>query len=376
MLAAQEVLPRQARLIRAALGSEYHWVGRGRSREGRGEGCTVFYDAARLELRSWQPFALSSTPEVPGSRSWGSVFPRIAVSAVFRDRSTGAEFRVVNTHLDPFSSRARSRAAGVILARLASSAEPVVVAGDLNAGPGSAAVEALQAGSTLVDAWQAATERLTPEFGTFANYRQPRAGRRIDWLLTTADVTVQRIAINAAQRDRWASLMRASGLSDAQAGDAIGSDAFGPLTAELRRAEAKRHDVDALLPCIVRTRSFGVRMTSLRFCDIESPLRLRDPLDRVETAIAEPAPWVAALGPEPSNEQRATNWRRTARVVAAFRDRYQINSASPPGALIGPIVQRMDHARVESALRRIGKLDQVNAQTRPLKSLVRGQDDS
>jgi hypothetical protein len=39
----------------------------------------------------------------------------------------------------------------------------------------------------------------------------------------------------AAQHDRWASLVRGAGLTDEQAESAIESEAFGPLTAELRR---------------------------------------------------------------------------------------------------------------------------------------------
>ena len=58
-----------------------------------------------------------------------------------------------------------------------------------------------------------------------------------------------------AQRDRWADLLRACGLTAAQAEAVIVSDAFGPLTAELRRAEAHHHDVDRLLSRIVARRS-------------------------------------------------------------------------------------------------------------------------
>jgi len=41
-----------------------------------------------------------------------------------------------------------------------------------------------------------------------------------------------------AQHDRWATLVRTSGLTDEQAESAIESEAFCPLAAELRRAEA------------------------------------------------------------------------------------------------------------------------------------------
>jgi len=60
----------------------------------------------------------------------------------------------------------------------------------------------------------------------------------------------------AAQHDRWVDLIRHSGLTDAEAESAIGSDAFGPLTAELRRAEAHSHDLDSLVPRLVAARQF------------------------------------------------------------------------------------------------------------------------
>src|SRR5699024_1239890 len=51
----------------------------------------------------------------------------------------------------------------------------------------------------------------------------------------------------AAQHDRWATLLHASGLTPEQAENVLASDAYGALAAELRRAEANHHDVDRLL---------------------------------------------------------------------------------------------------------------------------------
>src|SRR5699024_109131 len=61
----------------------------------------------------------------------------------------------------------------------------------------------------------------------------------------------------AAQHDRWVGLVRASGLTEDEAEDAIASEAFGALAVELRRAEANHHDVATLLPRLVRARGFG-----------------------------------------------------------------------------------------------------------------------
>lgn len=196
ILGAQEVLPDQAITIRDALGSSYRFVGHGRQAGPRGEACPVFYDGARLELLGWQQVALSDRPDEPGSTSWGNVIPRVYVRATFRDRMTSREVTVVNTHLDAFSARARRRAAEELRHVAAAQQQPVLLLGDLNAGPESDPWQALLADETLADAWTAAEARLSPEWGTYAGYRRPRLGRRIDALLVSPGVHVRRAVIN------------------------------------------------------------------------------------------------------------------------------------------------------------------------------------
>lgn len=206
LLGAQEVMPEQAVFMQGALGPTYGFVGRGRHAGGTGEGCPVIYDTERLELVDWQQAALSDTPHVAGSRSWGNVFPRITVTADFRDRETAAELRFINTHLDPLCTRSQIRSVDTIRTAVAGSSSPTIVTGDLNAGPSSRTLQALLAGGTLVDAWHAAQERLTPEFATYANYRPPRRGSRIDWIVTTPDISVTQVAVNADPiRGGWVS---------------------------------------------------------------------------------------------------------------------------------------------------------------------------
>ncbi|MGX1702879.1 endonuclease/exonuclease/phosphatase family protein [Microbacterium sp. NPDC055357] len=198
LVGAQEALPDQAAAIRAALGANYRFVGRGRRADGRGEGCPLFYDATRLELLEHSQEALSTTPARAGSRSWGAPLPRVLVRATLRDRATGACFVAVNTHLDPFSPWARIRSAHRIRRIVAGGALPAIVTGDFNATPGSAAVRELLSGGALRDTWPAAEERLTPAWGTFADYRRPRSGgARIDIVAVTPDVQVVAAGINA-----------------------------------------------------------------------------------------------------------------------------------------------------------------------------------
>lgn len=211
----------------------------------------------------------------------------------------------------------------------------------------------------------------------------------------------------AAQRDRWALLVRASGLSAEQADKAIDSDAFGPLTAELRRAEANHHDVDVLLPRLVRARGFddaddvaavlrhrvaaatarpdgsGRAMRPARLIAGLVPEASGVKDDEMQSALAERAgliearadavldatvsvlaPWVAALGAEPADAKSASAWRHAARAVAAYRDRYQVTGAAVLGSSPNSTAQKIDHARAEAVLRVIRNASVLRAQQR------------
>ena len=207
LLGVQEALPDQAAAIAEALGPGHRFVGYGRSPGPAGEACPIFYDTQRLELLDWRQSALSDRPDEPGSATWGNLIPRILVQAVLRDRVTSTEFLAVNTHLDVFSARAREQGAHHIRRLVADQSLPAVVTGDLNAGPSSPAVRALLQHHALVDAWSAAQQRLSPEWGTYGGYRRPRTGRdRIDWIAVSPATTVRAAAVNGREvQGGWAS---------------------------------------------------------------------------------------------------------------------------------------------------------------------------
>ena len=197
VLGTQEVVPGQSSAIRTALGRHYRTVGHGRGADGRGEGCPIYYDSSRLELIDWSQTALSDRPDEPGSTTWGNMVPRILVSATFRDREGSARFRFLNTHFDHISRRSRSRSAQQVRELVAGEPLPTIVTGDLNTGEGSDPVVELLAHGTLLDAWAVAREHLSPEWGTYPNYREPRTERkRIDWIATTPSIEVVRIGMN------------------------------------------------------------------------------------------------------------------------------------------------------------------------------------
>lgn len=201
VLGVQEALPMQLTAVESALGNGYRRIGTGR-RNGRvGEHCSICFDEARLELLDWRQQALSDTPHISGSTGWGNLIPRILVSALFRDRSTGHRFMVLNTHLDHLSARSRRRSAEAIVEMLPKEV-PAFVTGDFNAGHRSSVHHGFTGDGILLDSWNVAGQRLTEPWGTFLSYRPPKNnGRRIDWILTTPSINVRQVAINTGKYD-------------------------------------------------------------------------------------------------------------------------------------------------------------------------------
>jgi conjugative relaxase-like TrwC/TraI family protein len=199
----------------------------------------------------------------------------------------------------------------------------------------------------------------------------------------------------AAQHDRWAELVRRSGLTAEQADVVIESESFGPLTAELRRAEANHHDLEQVLPRVIARRSLddaddvgAVLRHRLGLATTSSPaVGTRRPRPRLiaglipeavgpmaeemrtaliqrreliearaaslaEAAVANRDPWVKSLGAPPTLGRGQVRWIRHVATVAAFRDRYRIDSRTPLGDRSTSDVQRLDAARANAALRR------------------------
>ena len=207
----QEALPSQVEAIAAALPG-FGVVSRTRERDPRaGEACPILYRRDRLALDADDhgTFWLSETPDEPGSRAWDAALPRIATWARFTTRD-GRALYLFNAHFDHRGEVARRESARVLLARIAARAhpeDPVLVVGDLNAGPASDAVRALLASTAprLVDAWRAANPS-APEQPTFNGWRDRCEGARIDWILASDALAIDACAIDLRKSGgRWPS---------------------------------------------------------------------------------------------------------------------------------------------------------------------------
>ena len=201
-----------------------------------------------------------------------------------------------------------------------------------------------------------------------------------------------------AQRERWAALVRSCDLSTEQAEAVIESDSFGPSTAELRRAEANHHDVEAVLPTLVARRTLDdaddvgavlLHRLSLATAQPVGGRRRREPrliaglipeavgpmADEMRTALQERrrliearaqglaedavrsgAPWLSRLGQPPSHPRARERWIRAAETVVAYRDRYRIDSRTALGETPTSDAQHLDAARANAAIRRAATL--------------------
>ena len=136
ILCIQEGMQDQLRFINE-LFPEFDYLGNGREDgAAKGEFCAIYFDRKRLELIKSDTFWLSDTPSIP-SITWGNFLPRICTWARFKDKNTDKTVRVYNTHF-PLTGNARRKAAVLIAEHIAADPhEPVILAGDLNSGPGS-----------------------------------------------------------------------------------------------------------------------------------------------------------------------------------------------------------------------------------------------
>ena len=97
------------------------------------EGCPIFYQRSLYDLIDKGSFWLSETPDEM-SKDWGAACYRICSYVILRDKETGLEFVVFNTHLDHISDTARINGIGVVLDKISQFGSlPSIIMGDFNA---------------------------------------------------------------------------------------------------------------------------------------------------------------------------------------------------------------------------------------------------
>ena len=114
-------------------------------------------------------------------------------------------------------------------------------------------------------------------------------------------------------------------------------EAIGPMTADMRQALDERRD-------LIEQRTDAV----------------------LDAALDAGAPWASRLGAAPADPAHATRWRSSARVIAAYRDRYRVDADTALGAQPEDTNQRADFARAEAAIRAINRATRAPQQRQPV----------
>jgi endonuclease/exonuclease/phosphatase family metal-dependent hydrolase len=153
------------------------------------EGCSIFYRTDRFEEIESGHFWLSETPDVM-SRDWGSAHYRVCVYVCLKDRNTGKEFIVFNTHLDHKSEKARIKGIEVVLDKIeALGGRPAFLMGDLNATENTPTIQSTK--ENFDDAKKIALSTTDQKTPTYNNWGAADGKSLIDYILVSkGDATV------------------------------------------------------------------------------------------------------------------------------------------------------------------------------------------
>ena len=179
----QEAMIHQLRFIEEGL-SDFDYIGVGREDgKEKGEHNAIFYNTSKLELTSHGTFWLSETGKV-GSKGWNAGYIRICTYARFKEKATGQQFWLFNTHLDHKGTEARINSTKLLeqkIKQLNKEAEPFILMGDLNDVPKSPAIEQLN--SFMQDGYMISETLAYGPKGTFNGFKNDRLiDRRIDYI--------------------------------------------------------------------------------------------------------------------------------------------------------------------------------------------------
>ena len=125
--------------------TQYHWVGRPRTKRPRAEQNPLLISKRHIVLEE-ETFWLSKTPHRVGSSIWYSLFPRICTTAKVQ-LDTGDIIRVYNTHLDCVLSPARRYGLQKLMDYMekqqAEESLPILLMGDFNTNPNSPLIQGI-----------------------------------------------------------------------------------------------------------------------------------------------------------------------------------------------------------------------------------------
>ena len=158
----------------------------------KGEACPIFFRTDRFTLLDMGTFWFSNTPNKPGSKSFGNIWPRLCTWTHLADNETKQGFYIYNLHLACISQKSRRESVKLLTRHIAKrkTDEPVIVLGDFNMELDNPAMKYLKNNpfQILQDAWQALNPK-KKAIGTIHHFTGKTRGPRIDHIPLSENAT-------------------------------------------------------------------------------------------------------------------------------------------------------------------------------------------
>lgn len=188
VIATQEGRFDQLRELKASLG-DFHLLDDHRSWIKERMYPTFYLRNESFEILGSEDLWLSETPNLAGSRSFGSAFPRLLTWVRVQPKGSKRNLLLVNTHLDHVKAETRASQAQVLvreIQRLSTPQDRLLFLGDFNEGPQDQVREILTKNFDLQDSWQKFnSQEETSHHGFKGIFPE---GARIDWILVDKEL--------------------------------------------------------------------------------------------------------------------------------------------------------------------------------------------
>lgn len=153
---------------------------------------TFFIRKNAFEFIKSEDLWLSETPNVAGSFSFGSAFPRLMTWMKIQPKNSDVNLLVVNTHLDHVKAETRAEQIKVLteqVKRVKDERSKLIIMGDFNDSPESdVRKELTNAFSGLQDSWKLFHDQEETSHHAFNGECQN--GARIDWILVDQKIHI------------------------------------------------------------------------------------------------------------------------------------------------------------------------------------------
>jgi len=192
----QEVTAGQLKTLVARVpGFEFYGVGRDDGRS-RGEHAPIGFRKSRFEALEQGTFWLSTRPTEVGVAGWDASLPRTCTWVLLKDRATGGNLWVANTHFDHRGQTARLESSRLIKRVVMDQPKKssIVVMGDFNCLQKSPPYLELVDDKLLTDARLLGKEKAVGPSSTWNGFRSIAHGRILDHIFVRGQIEIEQLS--------------------------------------------------------------------------------------------------------------------------------------------------------------------------------------